>query len=450
MAKSTNTVSRIKIVSQFLGTALGSVWNFVSEYHLLRFMTALILCMFALGYFESLRWPLPPPKATHGILKGFFLVVAGVMVIFRHNIHWRMKTTEELVVVSVFLLSFIISSVFSLAPETSLLFLWYPFIGTMYIYVFRCLPMSKKTISIIIGIAAMLIMVTFMFAIFSIFSRYEVDSVYYFIFLDHRANYFLEEIRKAGKYVSLGPYIMLMPLTAVFLIQKHATLVRKLISVLVICVSVLTAVISNNRIDVLVLAIQLGVILWFIPRRLAVILLLAAIPITQLGLSITEQYFGFNLEERILRPHYERDTETIVMRETYWQTAFINFRQYPLFGTGPNSYNDVSDFPERRYYDGSGEYTVRSDNGIGVHNLFIERLSDTGLFGFIAFVAMLLFYLKADILAFFSRKNRESRIQYVLFALSSWSWILYGITDNGYGAQGFVTFFFLRGVMNHL
>jgi len=243
---------------------------------------------------------------------------------------------------------------------------------------------------------------------------------------------------------------MLFPLSSVFLASKQVSVTKRLLSALVLCVSILTAVISNNRIDVLVLGIQLGIIIWFIPRKTAVILLLMIVPIVYGGLSVAERYFGFNLEERILRPHYERDLETIDLRYTYWQTAVNNVRKHPLFGTGPNTYNEVSDFPLRRYFDyGARQYTVRPDDGIGAHNLFFERLSDTGLFGFFAFVTVLIYYGKADILTLI-KKRKEDRARYALFALSSWSWILYGITDNSYGAQGFVTFFFLRGVIGCL
>jgi hypothetical protein len=410
-----------------------------------------LLVMFPLGYCESLRWPLPPPKATHGILKGLLLFVLTSMVIFRVKLPIKIHPRGELLIMGVFLLSFVISSVFSLAPAASLLFLWYPCIATLYIYAFRVVRFQKKHVYVFIGISTVLIMITFMFSVFSIFSRYELDSLYNFLFLPERAKFYLDEIQKVGKYVSLGPYFMLMPFASLFLTESRTTITRKVISALVICVSALTAVISNNRIDVLVIAIQLGILIWFIPRRIAVTLLIAAIPITQLGLSITYKYFGFNLEERILRPQYERDTETILMRQTYLDTALYNFRQYPIFGTGPNSYNDVSDFPLRKYYvTGVRKYTARSDIGIGIHNIFIERLADTGLFGFFAFIAVLLYYMKVDVIRFFRKQNKEDRTRYALFALSSWSWILYGITDNGYGAQGFVTFFFLRGVLQHL
>jgi O-antigen ligase len=172
------------------------------------------------------------------------------------------------------------------------------------------------------------------------------------------------------------------------------------------------------------------------------------------GLFINELYFGFNLEERILRPAVERDQETVWMRFTYWETALNNFKNFPLFGTGPNTYNVVSDFPLRRYYiRGAEQYSLNPDYGIGIHNVFIERLADTGIFGFTTFMVLVIYFAKSDFVSLIKLKkmgNDEGLKKFILFSLGSWTWILYSITDNGYGAQGLMTFFFIRGLIPHL
>lgn len=448
MAQLIQTVSRVIRVSQSLQTYLKRMYTSTRQY-IPTLVIIILFCMFPLGYFESLRWLVPPPKATHGFLKGLFLVLIGLCVLYRRELRNRQTHTERLLV-GLFVLSFVVSSLFSMVPGTSLLFLWYPLTSGAVLYAFSTVRLTKQHILIIVTISMLLISITFAFAFFSLLFRYDVTNLYYFLFLDHRANFLLDEIRRSGKYVSLGPYIMLLPLSMMFLVDEKASAVRKAIAGLMYAISILTAVISNNRIDVLVVLIQTVVILWIIPRRIAIILLLLAIPMTQLGLTTAQQYFGFNLEERILRPHMTRDIETVEMRFLYWENALRNFRLHPLFGTGPNTYNDVTDFPLRRYYDsGVRQYTVRQDVGIGIHNIFLERLADTGIFGFFTFIALLCYFAKTDLLEILKRKG-ENRARYILFSLSSWSWVLYGITDNGYGAQGFVTFFFLRGLLRHI
>ncbi|MBU1326564.1 O-antigen ligase family protein [Patescibacteria group bacterium] len=411
---------------------------------------SILLIMFLLGYLESMRWPISGPKATHGILKGLFLLLAGCLI-FLPLPSVRTRLHKQNYLMMGFVLAIGISTLFSQVPEASLLYLWYPFMSAAIVFAFSKIRLPRGYLMLFLALSAVLVIATFTFTFFSLLFRYEVDPLYYFLFLEHRANYLLSELRYYGKYASLGPYIMLVPLCALFLVKNRASIIQKLFSSLVIFVGVLTAVMSNNRIDAIVIFIELIFVLWLMPRKTAAIVLLVSLPIVWFGMYTSQRYFGFNLEDRFFRPRVERDLETIDLRFTYWDTALKNFKSHPIVGTGPNTYNDVSEFPLRRYYDrGARNYTVRSDIGIGVHNLFFEKLSDTGLLGFISFVALLLYFVKTDFLRLIGIKQAERKRQYLLFALSSWAWILYGITDNGYGAQGMVTFFFLRGILNHL
>lgn len=414
--------------------------------------SVLLLAMFVIGYFESFRWSLPGPRGTHGILKGLGLIALVMMVVLKKKF-LPLKHVRLNLLMLLFLFSYVISTLFSQGLDASLLNLWYPFLAFIIINLFSKIQFSKKYISLFILIAVVLIFITFAFSFFSLMFRYSVDNLYYFLFLDHRANHLLQEIRFYGKYVSLGPYIMLLPLSLVFLLKQGKVTVRKLLSFFILLVALLTAVISNNRIDVLVFGIQFLLLLFLIPKREAVVMLLPILFISWFGLFVTNKYFGFNLEQRILRPKLERDIETIDIRFTYWKTALYNFQNNPIVGTGPNTYNEISEFPLRRYFDrGVNQYTVRQDEGIGVHNVFFERLSDTGALGFFSFIFLLLYFFRQDALALWQigYKHKESFGYYALFSLSSWSWILYSLTDNGYGAQGFITFFFLRGLINHL
>lgn len=432
-----------------------SVWHsvvmWISHFSLDELIAIILLVMMAIGYFESLRWPLPGPKATHGILKGLALLLLVGFLFIRRKLHAVID--PKMVFISlIWFMSYAVSAVLSQDVSTSLLHMWYPFISLLIIYSFSIIRIKKSYFYLFLSVSILLIFITFIFSLFSIIFRYSVDNIYYFIFLDHRANFLLDEIRKYGKYASLGPYIMLVPATFYFMVDSRSSIYKKLLSFSLLMMSLITAVISNNRIDVLVFAIQWLTYMFFVSRKQAVLTLVPTILAISFGLFVTQLYFGFNLEQRILRPAVERDQETVSMRFTYWETALRNFKNFPLFGTGPNTYNTVSDFPLRRYWvDGVKSYTVKQDYGIGVHNLFFERLSDTGLFGFLAFVGLVTYCVQNDIKALLRLRSagREQLAKYVFISLSSWSWILYGLTDNGYGAQGMVVFFFLRGLMYH-
>lgn len=432
--------------AQWISFSLSTPQSLINEV-----LITIVLLMLPIGFFESLRWPLPGLKATHGIIKGLAVLILFSLPFIRKKFG-AVKNSDQLLLVLVWFLSYAVSAVFTQDVEASLLHMWYPFISLIIMYVFSIVKLRKRHFQLFLSLSVILVFITFLFSFFSIIFRYSVDNIYYFLFLDHRANFLLDEIRKFGKYASLGPYIMLVPATFYFMVDYSSSIYKKLLSFVMLMMSLITAVISNNRIDVLVFAIQWLIFIILVTKKQAVLMIGPSVLAVIFGLFVTQLYFGFNLEQRILRPAVERDQETVSMRFTYWETAMNNFKNFPLFGTGPNTYNTVSDFPLRRYWvDGVREYTIRQDYGIGVHNLFFERLSDTGIFGFLAYVILVVYLFRADVFVILKlrKRGREVVAKYIFVSLSSWSWILYGITDNGYGAQGMMTFFFLRGLINH-
>lgn len=411
----------------------------------------LLLAMLPLGYFESFRWPFPPPKATHGILKGLFLILSILVVAVPDIAKRKSEYFYIRLLLFLYLLSALFSTILSQSLDASFLFLWHIFIGVFVYLAFRKIKLRQNNFSVFVLIGILLLVITFSFALFSLIFRHSVENLYYFLFLEHRANHLLSEIRNVGKYVGLGPYFMLTPLCTVFLIDKKQPLGRKALSLVCLAVAALTSVITNNRIDVLVFVTQLFVILLLISRRLAVILLLLVIPFALFGMQLSTTYFNYNIADRILRPDEDRDIGTIVIRFSYWRTALYNFQNFPVFGTGLNTFNDISTLPLRRFYQpGPREYYLGPDKAIGVHNIFLERLSDTGLFGFLTFTVILSFFFREDMKRLVHIKRAPLKKRYILFALSSWSYILYGITDNGFGSQGLFMFFYLRGLMSHL
>lgn len=417
--------------------------------HIESIIIGVLFAMFVLGYTESLRWPLPIPKATHGLLKGL-MVVLFICIPFSHKFLTKVNHQTKNILTSVFVLVNLVSALFTVATDTAILYLWYPFIVLAITYYFSRVIIRPKHFHIFIFISMTLVFLTFAFAFFSLMFRYSVDNLYYTLFITSRANHLLDELKFVGKYVSLGPYIMLTPVCMYFLISSQP-IWRKILSMFIYVLSVMTAVISNNRIDVAVIAFQSFVFLFLIPRKYIIIMVLIAIPVIQFGLYTTQTYFGYNVAQRLFEPKKERDQESANMRWVYWGTALYNFRNSPIFGIGPNAYNDLSDFPTRKYFNEgpNGGYTLHRDLGIGVHNLFIERLSDTGLLGLSVFIAILFYFFRRDVLKVLQKENTK-RSMYILFSLGSWTWILYGITDNGYGAQGLVTFFVLRGMVDQI
>jgi len=71
-------------------------------------------------------------------------------------------------------------------------------------------------------------------------------------------------------------------------------------------------------------------------------------------------------------------------RFIYWQAAFENFQKNPLTGTGLETFNEVlPKFAEKEGIERQVTYTTHA------HNFFIQMLTDTGIFGFLASICLI-------------------------------------------------------------
>ena len=68
--------------------------------------------MMTIGYFESLRWPLPGPKATHGILKGLGLLLLIGLVFLRKKLP-KIMNPSQILIMLLWFLSYSLSTFFS-------------------------------------------------------------------------------------------------------------------------------------------------------------------------------------------------------------------------------------------------------------------------------------------------------------------------------------------------
>ena len=92
-------------------------------------------------------------------------------------------------------------------------------------------------------------------------------------------------------------------------------------------------------------------------------------------LSVSSLYF-FSETKGIKKLKLQKDP--IAYAETrfiYWQAAYNNFLKHPLTGTGPDTFHIINkQTPPFSYY---------------VHNFFIQMLTDTGIFGFLTSITLI-------------------------------------------------------------
>lgn len=407
----------------------------------------LLLIMFILGYCESLRWVFPVPKATHGFLKGISLLVGAELLLNRKKV--RVSSNASIYIIILFwLFSYSLSAVFSQSPSTSLLYMWYPWICTVIFIALSSLRIKQKHIHIFIWSAAILLTATFVVATSSVIFHQSLTTVLPMFFLEQRVDQILKEVFMFGKCVGLGPYFMLVPIVVSFYFEKTTQKNKMLFGIVAIVFGLILAFMSNNRIDVFVLCVEMAIIFFCFEKKRRTLIVITTVCICLVGIGLSQYFTGINVIQRIISPTSE-DRDMVNDRFYYWKLAAANFNSSPIVGIGPNAYNDVANFDYQRLYQrGVGNFLWRRYEPIGAHNIFFERLSDEGIVGTAAFLLLLGYFFYDDIL--FLRRKTEEKKRYILFSLASWSWILYGMTDNGYGVQGMVTFFVIRGMMKHL
>lgn len=115
------------------------------------------------------------------------------------------------------------------------------------------------------------------------------------------------------------------------------------------------------------------------------------------GYLISINNVGFNSLDRLLIPEQE-DITTITKRVDMWSESINMALSSPLFGVGLGNYYD--NLPAREigtfsFYKWSFQLTQLTNNH--PHNIFFGTLAETGFFGLLSFVLLILYFLITDV-----------------------------------------------------
>lgn len=124
-----------------------------------------------------------------------------------------------------------------------------------------------------------------------------------------------------------------------------------------------------------------GVILAFFS-----IALLAIIFIKPLGQKFTSLQLGFSASSA---------------RFYQWQEALLIIEDFPVLGTGPNTYTEVA-----------SKYVINGEEGVYPHNSYLQAAAETGILGLAAFIWVLWVFFKGSLkkLFFLSRPFYNNEI----------------------------------------
>jgi len=105
-----------------------------------------------------------------------------------------------------------------------------------------------------------------------------------------------------------------------------------------------------------------------------------------------------------------------------WQTSLLIFKEHPILGTGLNNFEDVYRETIPRVAFPPLEWLVAQP-----HNLYLALLTQTGLLGFLAFLWIIIKFIKSA----FRQSNQILTTYYLLFASMS-AILLHGLVDTPY------------------
>ena len=156
---------------------------------------------------------------------------------------------------------------------------------------------------------------------------------------------------------------------------------------------------------------------WLIALVLGLIAVLHWPLARKLKLALVTIAFLFGLAAFFIRfsTYFRHGATSVGARFDYWRAAWKITKAHPIFGTGPGSFS----IPYKQLKAPESEMTRL------VHNNYLEQASDSGVIGFLTFLALII-----GLLAFLYRKSRrEPALFFVWLGLLGWA--LQGLVEFG-------------------
>jgi len=187
-----------------------------------------------------------------------------------------------------------------------------------------------------------------------------------------------------GNAVFLSGYsVLTIPLMAVGMIDKHLTRVSRIFHGVLVTVLTFLLVISQSRSSYVAFAVG-GLALLVLITRFSKRTLASVLVVIFLG-GLIAALLAPNLGTRIGNTFSFEPASSLARRLYFWGAGLEAFKAAPFLGHGPGSYEEVM-----REYRSPDYWIVRSEDVVPhAHNELIEVACDLGVFGLVAFLAIL-------------------------------------------------------------
>lgn len=137
---------------------------------------------------------------------------------------------------------------------------------------------------------------------------------------------------------------------------------------------------------------------------------------------------GKNLAGDIKSISNVKTDESNVERLNRWNAGWRMFKERPLLGFGPGTY-DFKYSAYQRYHEMTSISSTTGDMG-GVHNEYLAPLIESGILGFILFLSIVLGFIKILMNEIYYPVNQETKVFAIAILLGLFTYFCHGTLNN--------------------
>ncbi len=231
---------------------------------------------------------------------------------------------------------------------------------------------------------------------------------------------------------------MILPVLAGFTVNKENKISERIFSFIFMGICIIALTLSYSRAAWLSIVFALIIFIVTILRIRFWILSIVGIYILYiLFLNITEIVFSMGknttdssarLSEHIQSISNISNDYSNIERLNRWNCALRMFKQRPVFGWGPGTYM-FKYAPYQISYEKTPISTVEGDRG-NAHSEYLGPLSESGLFGSLSFVAIIVLTLVTGFRVYRNVNNKTLKILSLTLLLGLITYYVHGIMNN--------------------
>lgn len=405
-----------------LGVLLLYVFSLDKVLLLISFLTPLSINIESLDVGLALSLPVEP------LLAGLLLLFIAKFL-YDHKFDVKISTHPISIVIYIMFIWMTITTITSEMPVVSIKFvvsrLW--FVIPAY---FMCAVLFKepKNISRFVWLYIAGLVIVVIYTIINHASHgFDGDSAHWVMtpfYNDHTAY-----------GAALAVYIILC---IALLLMPGMKKSRRITGICVLCLLVLAIILSFCRASWISLIAALGVLLCVLLKiKFRYIAFIAAVLIGLFftfqqqifdSLSKNDQDASGNIVENIQSMTNITTDASNLERINRWNSAFRMFKERPVFGWGPGTYQFIyAPFQESR------NKTIISTNSGDMgnaHSEYIGALAEQGLVGSLIVISLVIVFMYCGLMTYRRAKNRESKILVLGATLALFGYFVHGTLNN--------------------